>query len=86
VIAAYAKVRRIPLDSRALPAAFLRSRPIFKTFNTFYKVVNLVLHSRWRLCLAHRPWRAIPPGGCAGGRHIGEIFLRITALGAFSSR
>jgi len=26
VIAAYAKVRRIPLDSRALPAAFLRRR------------------------------------------------------------
>ena len=39
VIAAYAKVRLIPQDSRALPAAFLRSRPIFMTFKTFYEVV-----------------------------------------------
>ena len=37
VIAAYAEVRLIPQDSRALPAAFLRSRPIFKTF---YGVTN----------------------------------------------
>jgi len=29
VIAAYAKVRRIPRNSRALPASFLRSRPDF---------------------------------------------------------
>jgi hypothetical protein len=29
VIAAYAKVRLVPQDSRALPAAFLRSRSIF---------------------------------------------------------
>jgi len=35
VIAAYEKVRLIPQDSRALPAAFLRSRPIFTTFKTF---------------------------------------------------
>jgi len=40
VIASYAKVRLIPQDSRALPAAFLRSRPIFVTFKTFYEVVN----------------------------------------------
>jgi hypothetical protein len=39
VIAAYTKVRLIPQDSRALPAAFLRSRPIFTTFKTFYGVV-----------------------------------------------
>jgi len=42
VIAAYDKVRLIPQDSRALPAAFLRSRPIFATFKTFYGIVNLV--------------------------------------------
>jgi hypothetical protein len=41
VIAAYDKVRLIPQDSRALPAAFLRSRPIFTIFKTFYRVVNL---------------------------------------------
>jgi hypothetical protein len=35
VIAAYDKVRLIPQDSRALPATFLRSRPIFATFKTF---------------------------------------------------
>jgi hypothetical protein len=40
VIAAYDKVRLIPQDSRALPAAFLRSRPKFKTFATFYEVVR----------------------------------------------
>jgi hypothetical protein len=44
VIAAYGKVRLIPQDSRALPAAFLRSRPIFKTFKTFYEVVNSHVH------------------------------------------
>jgi hypothetical protein len=43
VIAAYAKVRLIPQDLRALPAAFLRSRPIFSTFKTFYEIVNLIL-------------------------------------------
>jgi hypothetical protein len=43
VIEAYAKVRLIPQDSRALPAAFLRSRPIFSTFKTFYEIVNLIL-------------------------------------------
>jgi len=41
IIAAYAKVRLIHQDSRALPAAFLRSRPIFSTFKTFYWVVSL---------------------------------------------
>jgi hypothetical protein len=41
VIAAYAKVRRIPQDSRALPADFLRSRPIFTTFETFHEVVKV---------------------------------------------
>jgi hypothetical protein len=35
VIAAYATVRFIPQDSRALPAAFLRSRPFFVAFKTF---------------------------------------------------
>jgi hypothetical protein len=40
VIAAYAKVRLIPQDSRALPAAILRSRPFFTTFKTFSLVVN----------------------------------------------
>jgi hypothetical protein len=40
VIAAYAEVRLIPQDLRALPAAFLRSRPIFATFKTFYEVVK----------------------------------------------
>jgi hypothetical protein len=39
VIAVYAEVRRIPQDSRALPAAFLRSRPVFSTFMTFYEVI-----------------------------------------------
>jgi hypothetical protein len=39
VIPAYAKVRLIPQDSRALPAAFLRSRPIFMAFKTFYEVI-----------------------------------------------
>jgi 3-hydroxybutyryl-CoA dehydrogenase len=41
VIAAYGEVRIIPQDSRALPAPFLRSRPIFATFKTFYGVVRL---------------------------------------------
>src|SRR4030042_500486 len=45
VIAAYAKVRLImgtdfkSVPVRALPAAFLRSRPIFATFKTYYEVV-----------------------------------------------
>jgi len=40
VIAAYTRVRLTPQDSRALPAAFLRSRPVSTTFKTFYGVVN----------------------------------------------
>jgi hypothetical protein len=40
VIAAYGKVRLIPLDSRALPAGFLRSHPLFKAFATFYENVK----------------------------------------------
>ena len=40
LIAAYATVRLIPQDSRVLPAAFLRSRPIFTAFKTFYEVVT----------------------------------------------
>ena len=40
VIAAYDEVRLIPQNSRALPAAFLRNRPIFTTFKTIYEVVN----------------------------------------------
>jgi hypothetical protein len=39
VIAAYAGVSLIPQDSRALPAAFLRSLPIIMTFKVFYGVV-----------------------------------------------
>ena len=35
VIAAYDTVRLIPQDSRALPAAFLRSRPIFRLLRLF---------------------------------------------------
>jgi len=37
VITAYAKVRLIPQDSRALPAGFFRSRPIFATFKNFLR-------------------------------------------------
>jgi hypothetical protein len=40
VIAVYDKVRLIPQDSRALPAAFLRSQPILTTFKTVYEDVN----------------------------------------------
>jgi hypothetical protein len=40
VVAAYGKVRLTPRVSRALPAAFLRSRPKFKAFATFYEVVS----------------------------------------------
>jgi hypothetical protein len=40
VIAAYAKVRLIPHDFRALPAVFLRSRLIFTTMKTFYGVAK----------------------------------------------
>jgi len=40
VIAAYAKVRLTPQDSRALPAAFLRSRFVFMTFMSFHEVAN----------------------------------------------
>jgi len=51
VIAAYTEVRLIPQDSRALPAAFLRSRPIFKTFKTYYEAVNpSSTNDRKRLC------------------------------------
>jgi hypothetical protein len=51
VVAAYAKVRLTPQGSRALPAAFLRSRPIFKTFKTFYEAVNpSSTNDRKRLC------------------------------------
>src|SRR4030042_2312451 len=40
VIAAYVYVRLIPQGSRALPAAFLRSRPNFKAFVTFNESVK----------------------------------------------
>ena len=40
VVAAYGKVRLTPRVSRALPAAFLRSRPKLKAFATFYEVVR----------------------------------------------
>ena len=59
VIAAYAKVRLIPQDSRALPAAFLRSRPIFSTFKTFYEIVNfgnfmsIMILPKNNLCTTH---------------------------------
>src|SRR4030042_501371 len=39
VIATYVYVRLIPQGSRALPADFLRSRPKFKAFATFYESV-----------------------------------------------
>jgi hypothetical protein len=39
VAAAYAKVRLTPRYSCALPAAFLRSRPTFTAFVTFYEVI-----------------------------------------------
>jgi hypothetical protein len=40
VVAAYGKVRLTPRISRALPADFLRSRPKFKAFATFYEIVK----------------------------------------------
>jgi hypothetical protein len=43
VIAAYDEVRLILQDSRALPAAFLRSRPISTTFKTFYEVDTIFI-------------------------------------------
>src|SRR4030042_1248286 len=43
VIAAYAKVRLIPQGSRALPAAFLRSRPLFGAFKTFLRRRHMTL-------------------------------------------
>jgi hypothetical protein len=48
VVAAYAKVRLTPQGSRALPAAYLRSRPQCKAFAISYKVVT------------HDPEKAIP--------------------------
>jgi hypothetical protein len=59
LIAAYAKVRLIPQGSRALPAAFLRSRPIFATFKTFYEIVNfgnfisIMILPKNNLCTTH---------------------------------
>jgi hypothetical protein len=59
IIAAYAKVRLIPQDSRALPAAFLRSRPVFATFKTFYEIVNfgnfipIMILPKNNLCTTH---------------------------------
>jgi hypothetical protein len=44
VFTAYDKVRLIPQDLRALPAAFLRSRPKFKVFATYFESVILY---RW---------------------------------------
>jgi ABC-2 type transport system permease protein len=38
VVAAYDKVRLTPRDSRALPAGFLRSRPIFETLMTLFGI------------------------------------------------
>src|SRR5665647_2529894 len=40
VVAAYAKVRLTPQDSRALPAAFLRSRPVLKAFIAYCENMN----------------------------------------------
>jgi hypothetical protein len=42
VVAAYVTVRLIPQGSRALPADFLRSRPTFKAFATFYEIVIIL--------------------------------------------
>jgi len=41
VVATYGKVRLTPRILRALPAAFLRSRPKFKAFATYYEVGKL---------------------------------------------
>jgi hypothetical protein len=41
VIAAYAKVRLTPQDSRAWPADFLRSRPVFTILFLFYEFVTI---------------------------------------------
>ncbi|MBA4397473.1 MAG: hypothetical protein C0394_08840 [Syntrophus sp. (in: bacteria)] len=41
VIAAYVHVRLIPQDLRALPAAFLQSRPETGVFMTFYEFVKI---------------------------------------------
>jgi hypothetical protein len=38
VIAAYTEVRLIPQDSRALPADFLRSRPISRLLELFTRL------------------------------------------------
>jgi hypothetical protein len=40
VIAAYTKVRLIPQNSRALPAAFLRSRPGFNVLLIFCESIK----------------------------------------------
>jgi len=40
VVAAYATVRLIPQDLRALPATFLRSRPECKAFVSFCESVK----------------------------------------------
>jgi hypothetical protein len=41
VVAAYAKVRLIPHDMRASPAAFLQSRLKLNCFSTFYDGVKV---------------------------------------------
>src|SRR4030042_738308 len=67
VIAAYATVRLIPHDSRALPADFLRSRPLFGTFKTFYEVVIIEffrIRPRLQGIRGVFLWRqGTPPGG-----------------------
>ena len=52
-------VRRAVSQPRALPAAFLRNRPIFATFKTFYEIVNfgnfmsIMILPKNNLCTTH---------------------------------
>jgi hypothetical protein len=57
VIAAYVKVRLTPQDSRALPAAFLQSRPIFTTIKLFYEVVKIDAYRSVSILLANHEYR-----------------------------
>src|SRR4030042_1744882 len=63
VVAAYAKVRLTPRVSRALPAAFLRSRPQFKAFNGFLRERQTCQSAARRLAGSapgHQPVISIP--------------------------
>jgi hypothetical protein len=77
VIAAYAKIRLIPQDSRALPANFLRSRPIFETFKTLYEAVGREAFGL--LAMTHGPFSK----GLAAGRLSGESTSRYGISGGY---